>query len=89
VELYKPKVAIEDPKAQYALAREFIPGESPASSAYLRRGSVAYAAASVPTATTEVGRPARIGQRGKRDPMTQLHAIANPANTTNASAWTP
>lgn len=55
LELYKPKVAIEHPEAQYALAREFIPGESLASSAYLRRGSVVWAAAAVPTATAEVG----------------------------------
>ncbi|HEY0450170.1 MAG TPA: ATP-binding protein [Actinophytocola sp.] len=55
LELYKPKVAIEHPEAQYALAREFIPGESLASTAYLRRGSVVWAAAAVPTATAEVG----------------------------------
>lgn len=55
LELYKPKVAIEHPEAQYALAREFIPGEPLASSAYLRRGSVVWAAAAVPTATAEVG----------------------------------
>ncbi|MGB3438768.1 MAG: ATP-binding protein [Actinophytocola sp.] len=55
LELYKPKVAIEHPEAQYALAREFIPGESLSSSAYMRRGSVVWAAASVPTATAEVG----------------------------------
>ena len=55
LELYKPKVAIEHPEAQYALAREFIPGESLSNSAYLRRGSVVWAAASVPTATAEVG----------------------------------
>jgi hypothetical protein len=55
LELYKPKVAIEHPEAQYALAREFIPGESLANSAYMRRGSVVWAAAAVPTATAEVG----------------------------------
>jgi hypothetical protein len=55
LELYKPKIAIEHPEGQYALAREFIPGESLASSAYMRRGSVVWAAASVPTATAEVG----------------------------------
>ncbi|MQA08034.1 MAG: ATPase [Pseudonocardiaceae bacterium] len=55
LDLYKPKVAIEHPEAQYALAREFIPGEPLASGAYLRRGSVVWAAASVPTATAEVG----------------------------------
>jgi AAA domain-containing protein len=55
LELYKPKVAIEHPEAQYALAREFIPGEPLASGAYMRRGSVVWAAAAVPTATAEVG----------------------------------
>ncbi|GAA2696526.1 MULTISPECIES: ATP-binding protein [Actinosynnema] len=55
LDLYKPKVAIEHPEAQYALAREFIPGEALSSSAYLRRGSVLWAASSVPTATAEVG----------------------------------
>ena len=55
LELYKPKVAIEHPEAQYSMAREFIPGEPLASGAYLRRGSVMWAASSVPTATAEVG----------------------------------
>ncbi|MGH3795726.1 MAG: ATP-binding protein [Pseudonocardiaceae bacterium] len=55
LELYKPKIAIEHPEAQYALAREFIPGEPLSSGAYLRRGSVIWAASAVPTATAEVG----------------------------------
>jgi hypothetical protein len=55
LDLYKPKVAIEHPEAQYAIAREFIPGEALSSSAYLRRGSVLWAASAVPTATAEVG----------------------------------
>lgn len=55
LELYKPKVAIEHPEAQYALAREFIPGEPLTSSAYLRRGSVVWLASGVPSATAEVG----------------------------------
>ncbi|MGH4012666.1 MAG: ATP-binding protein [Pseudonocardiaceae bacterium] len=55
LDLYKPKVAIEHPEAQYALAREFIPGEPLSSGAYLRRGSVIWAASAVPTATAEVG----------------------------------
>ena len=55
LDLYKPKIAIEHPEAQYALAREFIPGEPLAASAYMRRGSVVWAAAAVPTATAEVG----------------------------------
>jgi hypothetical protein len=37
------------------MAREFIPGEPLASTAYLRRGSVVWAAAAVPSATAEVG----------------------------------
>ncbi|MCP2256057.1 AAA-like domain-containing protein [Prauserella aidingensis] len=55
LDLYKPKIAIEHPEAQYSLAREFIPGEPLSSGAYLRRGSVVWAASSVPTATAEVG----------------------------------
>ncbi|QUH01159.1 ATP-binding protein [Saccharopolyspora erythraea] len=55
LDLYKPKVAIEHPEAQYAMAREFIPGEPLANAAYLRRGSVVWAAAAVPQATAEVG----------------------------------
>lgn len=55
VDLYKPKVAIEHPEAQYHLAREFIPGEPLASQAYMRRGSVTWAAAAVPAATADVG----------------------------------
>ncbi|HKN53272.1 MAG TPA: ATP-binding protein, partial [Amycolatopsis sp.] len=55
LDLYKPKVAIEHPEAQYALAREFIPGEPLSSGAYMRRGSVVWAASAVPTATAEVG----------------------------------
>lgn len=55
LELYKPKVAIEHPEAQYALAREFIPGEPLSSSAYLRRGSVVWLSSGVPSATADVG----------------------------------
>ncbi|WP_211215248.1 ATP-binding protein [Actinoalloteichus spitiensis] len=55
LDLYKPKIAIEHPEGQYALAREFIPGEPLASSAYLRRGSVIWAASAVPAATADVG----------------------------------
>ncbi|SDZ37856.1 AAA-like domain-containing protein [Amycolatopsis xylanica] len=55
LDLYKPKIAIEHPEAQYAMAREFIPGEPLASAAYMRRGSVVWASSAVPTATAEVG----------------------------------
>ncbi len=55
LELYRPKVQIEHPEAQYRYAREFIPGEPLASTAYRRRGSVTWAAAAVPAATASVG----------------------------------
>ncbi|MDQ4116200.1 MAG: ATPase, partial [Actinomycetota bacterium] len=55
VELYRPKVQIEHPEAQYRYAREFIPGEPLASTAYRRRASVTWAAAAVPAATASVG----------------------------------
>ena len=55
LELYRPKVQIEHPEAQYRFAREFIPGEPLASTAYRRRGSVIWAAAAVPAATASVG----------------------------------
>lgn len=55
LDLYKPKIAVEHPEAQYAIAREFIPGEPLASPAYLRRGSVVWVASAVPQATAEVG----------------------------------
>jgi hypothetical protein len=55
LELYKPKIAVEHPEAQYAMWREFIPGEPLASRAYVRRGSVTWAASAVPTATADVG----------------------------------
>lgn len=55
LDLYSPKVQIEHPEAQYRYAREFVPGESLASTAYRRRGSVTWAAAGVPAATASVG----------------------------------
>ncbi len=55
VELYRPKVQIEHPEAQYRYAREFVPGEPLASTAYRRRASVTWAAAGVPAATASVG----------------------------------
>ncbi len=55
LEVYRPKVQIEHPEAQYRFAREFIPGEPLASTAYRRRGSVMWAAAAVPAATASVG----------------------------------
>ena len=55
LEVYRPKISIEHPEAQYRYAREFIPGEPLASTAYRRRGSVTWAAAAVPAATAAVG----------------------------------
>ncbi len=55
LDIYRPKVAIEHPEAQYRYAREFIPGEPLASTAYRRRGSVTWAASAVPAATAAVG----------------------------------
>jgi hypothetical protein len=45
LDVYRPKVQVEHPEAQYRYAREFIPGEPLASTAYRRRGSVTWAAA--------------------------------------------
>lgn len=55
LEIYRPKVQVEHPEAQYRYAREFVPGEPLASTAYRRRGSVTWAAAAVPAATASVG----------------------------------
>ncbi|MFC5060827.1 ATP-binding protein [Actinomycetospora atypica] len=55
LDLYRPQVALEHPEAQYAYAREFIPGEPLASTAYRRRGSVTWVAAGVPAASASVG----------------------------------
>ncbi|MGH3566725.1 MAG: ATP-binding protein [Pseudonocardia sp.] len=55
LDVYRPKVQIEHPEAQYRYAREFIPGEPLAATAYRRRGSVTWAAAAVPAATASVG----------------------------------
>ena len=55
LDLYRPRVALEHPEAQYAYAREFVPGEPLASTAYRRRGSVTWAAGAVPAASAAVG----------------------------------
>ncbi|GAA1251161.1 ATP-binding protein [Pseudonocardia aurantiaca] len=55
LDVYRPKVQVEHPEAQYRYAREFIPGEPLASTAYRRRGSVTWAASAVPAATASVG----------------------------------
>jgi len=54
-DIYKPQVRLEHPAAQWAYAREFMPGEPLATRGYSRRGSVVWAAASMPHVTSEVG----------------------------------
>ncbi|GGM52981.1 ATP-binding protein [Dactylosporangium sucinum] len=49
------RIALQHPKDQEALAREFIPGEPVANTGYLRRMSVRLFAAAVPQATAAVG----------------------------------
>jgi hypothetical protein len=49
------RVAVEHPKGQYALLREFVPGESLATTAYKRRLPVLYFAAGLPTASSTLG----------------------------------
>jgi len=85
LDLYKPKVALEHPEAQYALTREFIPGEPLSSGVYLRRGSVLWAASAVPpplprsatgAASCSVRCARRPGDRSPWDPwMTVLQAF--------------
>ncbi len=53
--LYAPAVTIARPADQYAVAREFIPGERLGSTAYRRRMPVTTFAAAVPAATASVG----------------------------------
>jgi hypothetical protein len=49
------RVAIEHPKGQYGLLREFVPGEPVSTTAYRRRLPVLYVAAGVPMASSQVG----------------------------------
>ncbi len=53
--LYAPQITIARPQDQYAVAREFIPGERLGSTAYRRRMPVTTLAAAVPAATATVG----------------------------------
>lgn len=55
IKLFSPAIKIVRPWAQYALAREFIPGEKLSSKAYRRRLPVLTAAAAQPAATATVG----------------------------------
>ena len=54
-QLFAPQVTISRPADQYAVAREFIPGERLGTTAYKRRMPVTTLAAAVPTATAKVG----------------------------------
>lgn len=54
-QLYAPQVLITRPADQYAVAREFIPGERLGSTAYRRRMPVTTLAAAVPAATAKIG----------------------------------
>ncbi|GAA1234937.1 ATP-binding protein [Oryzihumus leptocrescens] len=53
--LFAPQITIARPADQYAVAREFIPGERLGSTAYRRRMPVTTLAAAVPAATAKVG----------------------------------
>ncbi|GAA4117672.1 ATP-binding protein [Knoellia locipacati] len=53
--LFAPQITITRPWDQYAIAREFIPGEKLANTAYRRRMPVTTLAAAVPAATAKVG----------------------------------
>jgi hypothetical protein len=53
--LFSPQVTIARPADQYAVAREFIPGERLGTTAYRRRMPVTTLAAAVPAATAKVG----------------------------------
>ncbi len=49
------RVSIEHPRGQYALLREFIPGEPVSTSAYRRRLPILYFTAGVPMASSQLG----------------------------------
>ena len=53
--LFAPQITITRPADQYAVAREFIPGEKLGTTAYKRRMPVTTLAAAVPAATAKVG----------------------------------
>ncbi|GAA4875618.1 ATP-binding protein [Pseudonocardia benzenivorans] len=52
---YAPKIAVERSEAQYRLAREFVPGEPLATTAFRRRMSLRHVATAVPQATDLIG----------------------------------
>jgi len=54
-QLFAPQISIARPADQYAVAREFIPGERLGTTAYKRRMPVTTLAAAVPAATSKVG----------------------------------
>jgi len=53
--LFAPQITITRPADQFAIAREFIPGEKLGNTAYKRRMPVTTLAAAVPAATAKVG----------------------------------
>ncbi|MDN5857784.1 MAG: ATP-binding protein [Pseudonocardia sp.] len=55
LDLYRPKIAVEQPRGQFRLAREFVPGEPVASTGHRRRGPVTWVAAAMPAAATGIG----------------------------------
>lgn len=55
LDLYRPRIAVEQPRGQFRLAREFVPGEPVASSGFRRRGPVTWVAAAMPAAAASIG----------------------------------
>ncbi|RYP88648.1 hypothetical protein EKO23_01800 [Nocardioides guangzhouensis] len=49
------RVALEQPRGQFGLLREFVPGEPVSTSAYRRRLPVLYVAAGMPTSSSQLG----------------------------------
>lgn len=66
IEHYGPQIKLVRELGQYALAREFVPGEPLASTAHMRHFPVIKVAAGMPTITSEVGdrRGFHIGETG-------------------------
>lgn len=75
--LFSPQVTIARPADQYAIAREFIPGEPAGNTAYRRRMPVTTLAAAMPAATAKVGD--RIG----------IHLGETSGTSARVVAWEP
>lgn len=76
-QLFAPQITIAQPADQFAVAREFIPGEKLGTTAYRRRMPVTTLAAAVPTATAKVGD--RIG----------IHLGETSGTSARVVAWEP